>query len=79
MRPLSPDTFVEGGLAALAYGVDDAQCASASHDAGSSAVSGIRPEDATVIIVEDNLPTFVLITRSLSYVGVKSCERKESG
>jgi hypothetical protein len=80
MRPLSPDTFVEGGLAVLAYGVHDArQCANASQDGGSSAMSGIRPGDATVIVVEDNLQNFVLVERSLSYLDVESCERKESG
>jgi two-component system cell cycle response regulator DivK len=42
-------------------------------------VSGIRPEDATVVVVEDNFQNFVLITRLLAYLGVKNCEWKASG
>jgi two-component system cell cycle response regulator DivK len=42
-------------------------------------MSGIRPEDATVIVVEDNFQNFVLITRLLAYLGVKGCEWKASG
>jgi len=39
----------------------------------------IRPEDATVVVVEDNFQNFVLITRLLAYLGVKDCEWKASG
>jgi two-component system cell cycle response regulator DivK len=39
----------------------------------------IRPEDATVVVVEDNFQNFVLITRLLAYLGVKECEWKASG
>jgi two-component system cell cycle response regulator DivK len=39
----------------------------------------IRPEDASVIVVEDNFQNFVLITRLLAYLGVKDCEWKASG
>ena len=42
-------------------------------------MSGIRPEDATVIVVEDNFQNFVLITRLLAYLGVRNCEWKASG
>jgi two-component system cell cycle response regulator DivK len=42
-------------------------------------MSGIRPEDATVVVVEDNFQNFVLITRLLAYLGVKNCEWKASG
>jgi two-component system cell cycle response regulator DivK len=39
----------------------------------------IRPTDATVLVVEDNVQNFVLITRLLAYLGVKKCEWKASG
>jgi len=35
--------------------------------------------DATVLVVEDNVQNFVLITRLLAYLGVKKCEWKASG
>jgi two-component system cell cycle response regulator DivK len=40
---------------------------------------GIRPQDATVLVVEDNLDNFLLITRLLAYLGVRQCEWKASG
>jgi two-component system cell cycle response regulator DivK len=39
----------------------------------------MRPEDATVVVVEDNFQNFVLITRLLAFLGVKDCEWKASG
>jgi two-component system cell cycle response regulator DivK len=39
----------------------------------------IRPRDATILVVEDNVQNFVLITRLLAYLGVKRCEWKASG
>lgn len=39
----------------------------------------VNPEDATVLVVEDNLNNFVLIARLLGYLGVKQCEWKASG
>ncbi len=40
---------------------------------------GIQPKDATILVVEDNVQNFVLITRLLAYLGVKNCEWKASG
>ena len=40
---------------------------------------GIQPKDATILVVEDDFQSFVLITRLLSYLGVKKCEWKASG
>lgn len=40
---------------------------------------GIQPKDATVLVVEDNVQNFVLMTRLLAYLGVKKCEWKASG
>ena len=40
---------------------------------------GIQPKDATVLVVEDNVQNFMLITRLLAYLGVKKCEWKPSG
>jgi len=39
----------------------------------------IQPKDATVLVVEDNVQNFVLITRLLAYLGVNNCEWKASG
>jgi len=40
---------------------------------------GIQPKDATILVVEDNVQNFVLMTRLLAYLGVKKCEWKASG
>lgn len=37
------------------------------------------PAEATVLIVEDNFSSFILMTRLLAYLGVKKCEWKASG
>jgi len=39
----------------------------------------IPPKDATILVVEDNVQNFVLITRLLAFLGVKKCEWKASG
>jgi two-component system cell cycle response regulator DivK len=39
----------------------------------------IEPKEATILVVEDNVQNFVLITRLLAYLGVKKCEWKASG
>jgi two-component system cell cycle response regulator DivK len=39
----------------------------------------IEPQSAYVLVVEDNLNNFLLITRLLAYLGVKQCEWKASG
>jgi len=39
----------------------------------------VQPQDATVLVVEDNFQNFVLITRLLAYLGVSDCEWKASG
>jgi two-component system cell cycle response regulator DivK len=39
----------------------------------------IEPEAAHVLVVEDNVPNFVLIARLLAYTGVERCEWKTSG
>ncbi len=38
-----------------------------------------QPSDAVILIVEDNLNNFILMTRLLAYLGVKKCEWKASG
>ncbi len=38
----------------------------------------IKPQDATVLVVEDNVSNFVLIARMLGYMGIH-CEWKTSG
>jgi two-component system cell cycle response regulator DivK len=37
------------------------------------------PTDAVILIVEDNLNNFILMTRLLAFLGVKKCEWKASG
>lgn len=41
--------------------------------------SRIAPQDAYVLVVEDNLRNFVLIARLLAYLGIKDCQWKASG
>lgn len=42
-------------------------------------VEPVDPADAHVLVVEDNVPNFVLIARLLAYTGVQRCEWKTSG
>ncbi|MCC6905166.1 MAG: response regulator [Anaerolineae bacterium] len=39
----------------------------------------IDPARAHVLVVEDNVPNFVLIARMLAYMGIQRCEWKTSG
>lgn len=39
----------------------------------------IEPQSASVLVVEDNLNNFLLITRLLAYLGVENCDWKASG
>ena len=39
----------------------------------------IEPSEAHVLVVEDNVPNFVLIARMLAFMGVQRCEWKTSG
>jgi two-component system cell cycle response regulator DivK len=39
----------------------------------------VAPQNAYVLVVEDNLRNFVLIARLLAYLGVKDCQWKASG
>jgi two-component system cell cycle response regulator DivK len=39
----------------------------------------IEPAEAQVLVVEDNVPNFVLIARMLAFMGVQRCEWKTSG
>ncbi len=38
-----------------------------------------EPAEAFVLVVEDNVPNFVLIARMLAFMGVRNCEWKTSG
>lgn len=40
---------------------------------------GTSPQDATILIVEDNFNNFLLMARLLAFLGVKKCEWKASG
>lgn len=42
-------------------------------------VKAIQPADAHVLVVEDNVPNFMLIARLLAFLGVQRCEWKTSG
>jgi len=39
----------------------------------------IKPTDAHVLIVEDNIQNFVLVARLMAFLGVKQCQWKASG
>jgi two-component system cell cycle response regulator DivK len=39
----------------------------------------VTPQEAYVLVVEDNLRNFVLIARLLAYLGIKDCQWKASG
>jgi CheY-like chemotaxis protein len=39
----------------------------------------IEPGEAHILVVEDNVPNFVLIARMLAFMGVQHCEWKTSG
>ena len=39
----------------------------------------VAPEEAFVLVVEDNVPNFVLIARLLAFMGVQNCEWKTTG
>lgn len=39
----------------------------------------INLSDAYVLVVEDNVPNFVLIARMLAFMGIRNCEWKTSG
>jgi len=39
----------------------------------------IPPSNAIILIVEDNLNNFILMTRLLAFLGIKKCEWKASG
>ena len=39
----------------------------------------IEPSEAHVLVVEDNVPNFVLVARMLAFMGVQRCEWKTSG
>jgi two-component system cell cycle response regulator DivK len=39
----------------------------------------VEPGEAQVLVVEDNVPNFVLIARMLAFMGVQRCEWKTSG
>lgn len=45
----------------------------------SSARAPVEPSEAHVLVVEDNVPNFVLIARMLAFMGVQRCEWKTSG
>jgi two-component system cell cycle response regulator DivK len=53
--------------------------ASASGDVNKPKSKTIDPGQAHVLVVEDNVPNFVLIARMLAYMGVQRCEWKTSG
>lgn len=41
--------------------------------------AGIEPHEAHILVVENNVPNFVLIARLLAHMGVNHCEWKTSG
>ncbi|HKZ85425.1 MAG TPA: response regulator [Anaerolineae bacterium] len=41
--------------------------------------AAIKPSDAHVLIVEDNIQNFVLLARLMAFLGVRQCQWKASG
>jgi two-component system cell cycle response regulator DivK len=39
----------------------------------------INPTKASVLVVEDNVPNFVLVARLLAFMGIQKCEWKTTG
>lgn len=39
----------------------------------------VNPAEAHVLVVEDNVPNFVLVARLLAYMGIQKCEWKTTG
>lgn len=39
----------------------------------------LKPEDVHVLVVEDNVPNFVLVARLLAFMGIQHCEWKTTG
>ena len=39
----------------------------------------INPSKANVLVVEDNVPNFVLVARLLAFMGIQKCEWKTTG
>ncbi len=39
----------------------------------------VSPQEATILVVEDNFNNFLLMTRLMAFMGVKRCEWKASG
>ena len=44
-----------------------------------AARAAIKPSDAHVLIVEDNIQNFVLLARLMAFLGVRQCQWKASG
>lgn len=55
------------------------QLASSGSSTAQGDASNSSLEDTHVLVVEDNVPNFVLIARLLAFMGIKSCEWKTSG
>jgi two-component system, cell cycle response regulator DivK len=48
-------------------------------DENRAARTSVEPEEAYVLVVEDNAANFVLVARLLAFLGVKRCEWKTTG
>ncbi|MGQ9907865.1 MAG: response regulator [Candidatus Flexifilum sp.] len=73
-----------GGLSAAPTGgssspASDTQERSIDERAPGSGRPPVDPSEAHVLVVEDNVPNFVLIARMLAFMGVQRCEWKTSG
>jgi len=44
-----------------------------------AARAAVKPSDAHVLIVEDNIQNFVLLARLMAFLGVRQCQWKASG
>ncbi|HEY4688177.1 MAG TPA: response regulator [Anaerolineae bacterium] len=46
---------------------------------GAAIRTPLKPSDAHILIVEDNIQNFVLVARLMAFLGVKQCQWKASG
>lgn len=82
--PKQPQTAVEEAAPAAPLSTEASPPTTASVPPEAPAAAGSKapvtePSAAHVLVVEDNVPNFVLIARMLAFMGVQRCEWKTSG
>lgn len=76
---MGPPTGYNNGLEGMQTPNGHKSATDASDESGGSDQQPVDPTAAHVLVVEDNVPNFVLVARMLAYMGVQRCEWKTSG